>query len=118
MNLPGIHSLAHIKKTWINRSQPEYMRVFARLYWHSLLSVAVIITVGAALYSVTLFFDVLSQLKSAALLSTTKPTAEIPATVNLNSSLLESTISTFAARQGQFQALQQTPVPPANDPSQ
>jgi hypothetical protein len=98
--------------------QPEYAAAFADSYWHALLFIAAAITIGAFAYGTMLFVGVQTQLKSDGTQSSPTPTSSVPASANLNMSLLESTINAFAARQGQFEALQQSQPPAITDPSQ
>ena len=118
MNIPGLQSLAHIKKIWINRSEPEYVPAFAGLYWRTLLFVAVIIIIAVSAYSVILFSSVLSELNSSTSQTSATSTAAVPATLKLNPVLLQSTIETFAARQARFETMQHAPILPVSDPSQ
>ena len=108
------HSLARIRTVFSNRSDPEYARDFAELYWRTLTLVACVIIIGAALYGASLFFSTLSELNAIA----PSPASASPVSSKLNQAKLEATLSGFAARQADFQALQSSALPAIADPSQ
>ncbi len=97
-----------------NRSDPEYARDFAELYWRTLTLLACVIIIGAALYGASLFFSALSELSSVDSSHSTAPSASS----KLNQAKRDATLSGFAARQADFQALQSSALPAIADPSQ
>lgn len=118
MSISETHTFVRIRRIYDNRLQPEYARAFADLYWRTLLSIAVIITVAACLYGASLFSGALSLLSSSTPSASPASAASLPSASNLNPAALESTLTAFAQREVQFEALQGSTVPPLSDPSQ
>ncbi|HVM73331.1 MAG TPA: hypothetical protein VMU13_00420 [Candidatus Paceibacterota bacterium] len=112
-----------LRAVYQNRNEPEYARRFAELYWQTLLLTAVLIIGAASVYGLMLFFTARSQPSSTALPATASSVlpskkSPPPAASNLNRPLLDATISGFAQRQTEFQALEESPTTSLPDPSQ
>jgi hypothetical protein len=115
MKFSNIHSMTRIRTIIRDRSDPQYARVFADLYWRGLLIIATLVVIGVAAYGASTFFGTLSQLNPIAGSGSPAP---VPTAASIDRGALDATIAGFAARQAQFQALQQNPIPPIADPAQ
>ncbi len=101
-----------LRTIYSHRHDPEYSRVYADIYWRSLLIIICLVFVAASIYGATTFFGVVSVLDSVAPQGATNKGEGA-----FNTSMLEATLNGYATRQAEFQILEKSAVPALPDPS-
>lgn len=99
-----------VRAMYESRNEPESLWRFAAIYWHTVLGLALFLTVLIFGYSMWVLFSVFSELS-------TVPTHPSPSASPFDRASLSATVQLLDARQAQFDALKTNPSAPITDPS-
>ena len=107
--------LSRVRTIYDNRSEPEYARAFADLFWcTSLVLAAAVVTLTMA-SGAGLFFEALGQVSSVQ----TSPTpSAAPSGTQIDLRALDATVASLVSRTTSFKNLQSSIPDPVPDPSQ
>ncbi|HUO56261.1 MAG TPA: hypothetical protein VMU27_02415 [Candidatus Paceibacterota bacterium] len=102
----------HIRTLWTNRSEPEYARAFAGLYWRGLLCVVLIALISSSFFATALY--------SSTTVPLTSPSAPVTSSAKpaFNDEALKTILQELTNRQNAFQSLQAAGRMPVSDPAQ
>jgi len=105
----GIDIWGSVQDIFANRYEPEGARIFARIYWRTLLALTFLILVASIVYGEWDFYTTLHDLENL-------PTAPLPAPL-LDRTSLDATLADFQTRQQQYQSLSAGAGAQVADPS-
>jgi|GEM_PF-2072439 len=106
-------NLSHIGSIIRNRSEPEYARAFADIYWRALLFVAVVAIGGACVFGVFQFFDALAAVSP----DIASHPSSLSATKTIDRAKMQEILDDFSKRVSGVQDLQVLPLSSLVDPS-
>jgi hypothetical protein len=103
--MPMKNTLERLKAAWSDLSEPEFVKMFADMYWHALISLSMLAIVIALGYAAIRFMNV------QATLSSTPPAGKAASGQDIDKALLQSTVDGFRSRAANFLiAASSTPI--------
>ena len=106
------NALEVLREAYVNRHEPEYLRILTNIYWHAVLSITAFIVALSVCYGLWQLISIIGGSKE-------NPSALSPDKVTpspLDRAALENTVKSFMERRTQYEFLKANP-PTVSDPS-